>query len=329
MISLFSWIPFDADYLKTVGCLGGWMQGGGHGPASHEYGLGADQVLEATVVLANGSIVTASPCEHSDLYFAIRGGGGGTYGVVVSTTIKAHPNNNLIAQHVAIASLTANTSALYDAIATMWAAYPDLNDAGYAGYGQWAVDFPVPLFANVTTGFVHGIYIFGKTLEEAQAIFAPTAEQLKPFNGTSLFVSVTYVSYPTYWDFYAHESGVEPPVGYPSALGSRLFDRAALTGNPTGLRDMMKIIAGTSGTSNNFELVSGGQVFKDASDPYSGVNPAWRTSYMNNIVALALPQLANNSVITAAYNDITYTLVAAMNKQAPNTGVYMNEVRFL
>jgi FAD/FMN-containing dehydrogenase len=105
MISLFSWIPFDADYLKTVGCLGGWMQGGGHGPASHEYGLGADQVLEATVVLANGSIVTASPCEHSDLYFAIRGGGGGTYGVVVSTTIKAHPNNNLIAQRQYFSSL--------------------------------------------------------------------------------------------------------------------------------------------------------------------------------------------------------------------------------
>jgi hypothetical protein len=304
------------------------MQGGGHGPASHEYGLGADQVLEAIVVLADGSIVTASPCEHPDLFFAIRGGGGGTYGVVVSTTIKAHPNNKVVAQHLAIAPLTTNTSALFDAISMIWAAYPDLNDAGYAGYGQWAVDFPVPLFATFNSGYVHGIYVFGKSLEEAQAIFAPTAEKLKPFNGTSLFVSVTYASYPTYWDFYQHESGVEPPVGYPGALGSRLFDRTALTGNPTGLRDMLKIVAGTpgQGASNNFELVGGGQVFKDGSDPYSGVNPAWRTSYMNNIVALILPLLANDSVIAAAYNDITYIKVAAMNVQAPNTGAYMNEV---
>jgi hypothetical protein len=307
------------------------MQGGGHGPASHEYGLGADQLLEATVVLADGSIVTASPCKHSDLYFAIRGGGGGTYGVVVSATVKTHPNSKVVAQHLAIAPLTTNISAFYDVIATVWAAYPDLNDAGYAGYGQWAVDFPVPLFSIFTTGYVHGIYVFGKSLEEAQAIFAPTAEKLKPFNGTSAFVSVSYVAYATYWDFHSAESGVEPPVGYPGALGSRLFDRAALTGNPTGLRSMMKVVAGTAGqgTSNNFELVSGGQVFKDASDPYSGVNPAWRTSYMNNIVALILPTPANDSVIAAAYNDITYTKVAAMNAQAPNTGVYMNEVSSL
>lgn len=304
------------------------MQGGGHGPATHDYGLGADQVLEASVVLANGSIVTASPCEHPNLFFAIRGGGGGTYGVVVSTTIKAWPNPKVVTQHLAISTLTADTSALFDAIATIWAAYPDLNDAGYSGYGSWAVGFPVPLFANVNTGFAHGISIFGKSLGEAQAAFAPVAEELKRHNSTSLRVSVTYASYPTYWDFYKYESGVEPPVGYPAALGSRLFDRAALTGNSTGLREMLKTIAGTPGqiTSNNFELVGGGQVFKDSSDPFSGVNPAWRTSYMNNIVARGLSPQFNASNTTAIYNDITNTKVAAMKAQAPDTGVYMNEV---
>lgn len=304
------------------------MQGGGHGPATHDYGLGADQVLEASVVLANGSIVTASPCEHPNLFFAIRGGGGGTYGVVVSTTIKAWPDPKVVTQRLAISTLTTDNSPLFDAIEMIWAAYPDLNDAGYSGYGSWAVGFPVPLFANVTTGFVHGISMFGKSLGEAQAAFAPVAEKLKRYNGTSLFVSVTYASYPTYWDFYKNESGVEPPVGYSGAIGSRLFDRAALAGNSTGLREMLKTIAGTQGqfTSNNFELVGGGKVFKDASDPFSGVNPAWRTSYMSNIVARGLPPQGNASTITAVYNDITYTKVTAMKAQAPNTGAYMNEV---
>ncbi|KAH6949764.1 hypothetical protein BKA56DRAFT_506587, partial [Ilyonectria sp. MPI-CAGE-AT-0026] len=63
----------------TVSSTGGWMQGGGHGPASHTFGLGADQVLEAEVVLANGTLVTANACQNQDLYFAIRGGGAGTY----------------------------------------------------------------------------------------------------------------------------------------------------------------------------------------------------------------------------------------------------------
>jgi FAD/FMN-containing dehydrogenase len=304
------------------------MQGGGHGPATRDYGLGADQVLEASVVLADGSIVTASPCEHPDLFFAIRGGGGGTYGILVSTTIKAWPNPDVVTQHLAISTLTDDPSALFDAIATIWAAYPDLNDAGYSGYGSWAVGFPVPLFANVTTGFVHGISMFGKTLGEAQAAFAPVAEKLKRYNGTDLVVSVTYAAYPTYWDFYEQESGVEPPVGSTAALGSRLFDRAALTANITGLREMLEIIAGKPGqfTSNNFELVGGGQVFEDASDAFSGVNPAWRTSYMSNIVARGLPPQGNASAITAVYNDITNIKTAAMKAQAPNTGAYMNEV---
>ncbi|KAK6435256.1 hypothetical protein LTR95_008558 [Oleoguttula sp. CCFEE 5521] len=57
----------------AVGALGGWMQGGGHGPASRQYGLGADQVLSARVVLTGGSIITADACQNQDVYFAIRG----------------------------------------------------------------------------------------------------------------------------------------------------------------------------------------------------------------------------------------------------------------
>ncbi len=303
------------------------MQGGGHGPASRNYGLGADQVLEAVIVLANGTIVTASPCQNPDLFFAIRGGGGGTYGIVVSTTIKSYPNTNAVVQHLAIASLATNTTPLVDAIETVWSAFPDLNDAGYAGYGSWAVDFPVPLFSNVTTGYVHGIYMFGETLQKAQAAFAPVEQALKKYNGTSLFVSVSYVTYDNYWDFYYNESGVESAVGTQVAIGSRLFSRAALTGNASGLKSMLQIIAGTAGqfTSSNFELVSGGQVFKDASDPWSGVNPAWRVSYMDNLVSRGWLPGASAATIAAVEHDITYDKIAAMKKQAPNTGAYMNE----
>jgi FAD/FMN-containing dehydrogenase len=42
--------------VQTVGCIGGYAQGGGHSPASRNYGLGADQILEAQVILANGAI---------------------------------------------------------------------------------------------------------------------------------------------------------------------------------------------------------------------------------------------------------------------------------
>ena len=306
------------------------MQGGGHGPASRDFGLGADQVLEATVVLANGSIVTANPCQNPDLFFAIRGGGGGTYGVVVSTTIKAWATTSVVAQRLAITPLADDTSALVEAIGLIWSAYPDLNDAGYSGYGIWSIAMrPTPLFGNSTSGFSHGMAMFGKSIRDAQMVFSPVAEKLNKYNGTNLFVSVTYAVYPTYAAFYKAESGVEPPVGNAGAIGSRLFDRAALTENPAGLKQMLNTIAGAPEeyTSNNFELVSGGQVFKDASDFFSSLHPAWRTSYLSNIVARGWAPGADAATIAAVHEDITYNKVAAMKAQAPNTGCYMNEVR--
>lgn len=77
----------------TVGVAGGWFPGGGHGPLSSLYGLGADTTLEFEVVTADGSIVTATADnEHADLYWALSGGGAGNYGVVLSITAKAWPD---------------------------------------------------------------------------------------------------------------------------------------------------------------------------------------------------------------------------------------------
>jgi FAD/FMN-containing dehydrogenase len=311
----------------SVSSTGGWMQGGGHGPASRQFGLGADQVLSARVVLADGCIITASPCENQDIYFAIRGGGPGTYGVVLSTTIKAWPMVDVKVQSVAIAPLTSNNSALFDAITTLYSAYPDLNDAGYAGYGTWSTASPTPIFANFTTAYVHGFYTFNKTMQETQEAFASTLKKLLPQNGTSLFVSVSYSSFDDYWSFYNAVARVEPPVGTTAALGSRLFSRASVQNDTAGLRNMLEVVSGEPEefTSNNFELISGGQVFKDASDPFSGLNPVWRKSYFNHIVARGWAPGSSEDVKTAVQRDITYNKVPALQKQAPDTGVYMNE----
>lgn len=60
----------------TVGAYGGWFQGGGHSAMASTYGMGADQVLSLEVVTADGRLVTADPNQNTDLFFALRGGGG-------------------------------------------------------------------------------------------------------------------------------------------------------------------------------------------------------------------------------------------------------------
>jgi hypothetical protein len=202
---------------------------------------------------------------------------------------------------------------------------PDMMDAGFAGYGTWSIASPTPLFATFTAGYVHGIYMFNATQQQAQATWAPVRAKLAKYNST-LFVSETYVSYSDYWSFYNAESGVEPPAGSTAALGSRLFDRASVT-NTASLRKMVGVVAGapTEFTSSSVEFVGGGQVFKDASDTNSGVLPAWRKSYFSNIVARGWAPGSSQATINAVYQDITYTKVGAMKAQAPTTGAYMNE----
>jgi FAD/FMN-containing dehydrogenase len=72
----------------TVGAAGGFTQGGGFGSFSRRFGTAASNVLEAEVVTAAGQIVVANELQHPDLFWALRGGGGGTFGVVSRITMR-------------------------------------------------------------------------------------------------------------------------------------------------------------------------------------------------------------------------------------------------
>ncbi|KOS22708.1 putative FAD-linked oxidoreductase [Escovopsis weberi] len=81
----------------TVG-LSGFLGAGGFNMQMRQTGLGIDHVLSAEVVLADGRTVTASADENPDLFWAIRGGGGGTYGIVVEWTLRlsAFPRSAMV-----------------------------------------------------------------------------------------------------------------------------------------------------------------------------------------------------------------------------------------
>lgn len=228
-----------------------------------------------------------------------------------------------------MASLTdANIPDFMEALAIMYSAYPDLSDAGLNGYGSWKARAYAPVLPGLpyTTGYTHAFAIMGKTIDDAKNAFASTAAKLSAFNGTSLYMSSTYLTFPTYAAYYRTLSGAQGVVGSDAALGSRLLDRKALT-NTTGLKTMLDVLSGLPGQfiQNNFCLVSGGQVFKDSTDPYSGVNPGWRTSYVHNIAATGWAPGADLATQAAVHKDITEVKVAAMRAIAPDTGCYMNE----
>ena len=81
-------------YVQGGGCttvgVAGLVQGGGFGSFSKRYGLAAASLLEAEVVTADGVVRTVSASREPDLFWALKGGGGGTSGVVTRLTLKTH-----------------------------------------------------------------------------------------------------------------------------------------------------------------------------------------------------------------------------------------------
>lgn len=80
---------FAGGTCPTVG-LAGFLLGGGYGFYSRLWGMASDQLISATVVAWNASVVVANATSHPDLYWALRGGGNGNYGIVMSFTVKLH-----------------------------------------------------------------------------------------------------------------------------------------------------------------------------------------------------------------------------------------------
>ena len=70
--------------------VAGLVQSGGFGSFSKHYGLAAGGLLEAEIVTADGMIRIANACTNPDLFWALKGGGGGSYGVVTKLTLRVH-----------------------------------------------------------------------------------------------------------------------------------------------------------------------------------------------------------------------------------------------
>lgn len=83
-----------ARYVQGGGCtsvgVAGLVQSGGFGSNSKMFGTAAASLLEAEVVTADGAVLIVNECRNPDLYWALKGGGGGSFGAVARLTLRTH-----------------------------------------------------------------------------------------------------------------------------------------------------------------------------------------------------------------------------------------------
>ncbi|KJK61767.1 FAD binding domain protein [Aspergillus parasiticus SU-1] len=321
---------------KTVGAVGGYLQGGGHGPASHDFGLEADQVLEFKVVLASGEVVTASACEHVELFTALRGGGGGTFGVVLSATLKVYPTRPVLKHSLTIAAPSTNMSALIDASVAVLSKYPILSDAGFSGNGQlnrvlgtksaYSHDFIKMLSRNSSSSNS------SSEIEEAQRVVnKQVVDFLRPLNGTKLSVTSTFEKYDTFQDYFDGGNHESPALNNPSpVMVSRFFDKESLVNNQKNLTAMFHAIFPQSvskvqavASLLEFCLVGGGEVLK--AKPHTAIHPAWRKTYMFAENFDVPPSDSGMQGVRQIRDYGTSKKLQAMKAAAPGLGTYLNE----
>jgi FAD/FMN-containing dehydrogenase len=171
--------------ISTTG-VGGLTLGGGLGHLTRKCGLTIDNLLEADLVLADGSFVTANAEENSDLYWAIRGGGG-NFGVVTSFKYRLHPIKNIVGGPTLWPLEQApEVMRWYRNFITQ--APENLN--GFFAFMEVppAPPFPEELYNKKMCGIV---WCYAGPLEKADEIFAPVQEV-----GTPALHGVQEMPYP-------------------------------------------------------------------------------------------------------------------------------------
>ena len=94
-IDLYTAVTTNAGrYVQGGGCtdvgVAGLVQSGGFGSFSRGFGTAASGLLEAEIVTADGEIRIANACTNPDLFWALKGGGGGSWGAITKLTLRTH-----------------------------------------------------------------------------------------------------------------------------------------------------------------------------------------------------------------------------------------------
>ncbi|KAJ5190949.1 FAD binding domain protein [Penicillium cinerascens] len=287
----------------SVGIAGGYTQGGGHGQLASRFGLAADQALEWEVVTADGQLLTASPTENADLYWALSGGGGGTYAVVLSVTVKAHPEMTTTSATLAF-GVTGVTTQFWEVVQTFVVDILPLLDAG-----------AVAIWAVVGSTFsLTPISLPGGRHDQLQKGLASTLALLERYN-----ISYTYdiQEFPTFWASY---EAMNPHSNITEAqIGGRLMPRSTVESDPTTLIATLRSIAEegvvVSGVSLN---VSRSAV------PWNAVNPAWRDAAISFVLGTTY-NYTSRMVDLQCQSLMTDSLIPRLAALSPGGGAYLNE----
>jgi len=269
-------------------------------------------------VTATGDHVIATPSQNADLYWALSGGGPGTYGVVISMTVRAHQDGVVGGASLSFATNGISKDTYWKAIAAWQTQLPAIVDAGATAiYIMTPAAFQIaPLTAP------------GKSAAEVNAMLDPFTKKL-----TELGITYTHniTSEPTFLGHVTNYFGTSPYGEYPTAqlLGGRLVPRSVVENNNNGLTAVMRDI------TENTAFYIAATALSTSQNPTNttpiapnAVLPAWRSALLSVLVPSPWDFTLPRSVEEQRERQLTDSIIPQLTTVTPHPGTYMNKGDF-
>lgn len=298
----------------TVGTLGGYSQGGGHSPLSALHGLGADNILSFEAVTSDGRFVTASPTQNSDLFWAMRGGGAGTFAIMTSATIKAHPeaSKGYTAATWSFSTTDPSDAAFKQAVRSWLSYFPENADKNVYSY--------LNLIPTPDGGTMFSMVPFlapDTTLAEGQAIIQPWLDEVEALG---IEVNPAWAHYDSYYGVYQEQLTYGSANSYSTIVGNRLFPRANWADEAT-FNDTFDAIY--QNVLDHYVVLP--YNLQPTDDEDNAVNPAWRKNLAYIITGALVDYTQSSEEIMEARLNFTNGPMQRWRDVTPGAGSYGNE----
>ncbi|CAK0832764.1 unnamed protein product [Prorocentrum cordatum] len=273
---------------KTVSAAGGWLQGGGLSAMSPSYGLGIDNVLEVHAMLANGTEVVADACTNQDLFWALRGGGGGTFAIVMSVIYRLHPPSPVtqLVVYVDLAGWESDFGKI-TALQAWWHKIVDLQqgaglDSRWGGYWQIAAG--------------HGVLFFMGTNEEAYDTLITDLEAWRSNRSDGDHIYLVVTEGDSYYSVGGHEA-LETDIGSHAEfdIDSVLIPRSYVVDQDGAVMKSTMDALLSAGVWSFTMYQLGGQVM-NVSDIATAIHPAMRAAQFSFMSSHYVSKLLRDSI---------------------------------
>ena len=314
-------------YEQSVGVAGGFGQGGGVGDFTTTYGLMVDNAVEFEVVTADGQARVINECNDAELFWAMRGGGGGTYAVLTKFRVQLHPFLPIHTYNF-VANFTGDNTTQSQTLREVLTAHANNQIEWSAQLVTGSVDYYPE---RVSFGAVLPYADDGSKLKSATAAFFQFVN-----NRTDMIVvENSYASYANYTDYLsvsAADARATEPAGIAQLLASRLMPRDLFT-TPETIDSLVEaVVYGIEKARTLLALTATQVVFETPvnnpdSKQTTSAHRAWRSALWHVIhVGEWAELLAPNTLESATAGFLE--MLDPLKELSPGGGAYLNEAHY-